>query len=395
MFYADGIHDDTQEIQQLLDSGLSVVELPATEHCYLISKTLKIHSGQTFKLGRTTRIKLMDQSNCMMMTNAEVGEAHDIALEGGIWDFNNLNQLPNPWLGDHKPTPWHSDGKADTVVKFTDGYLGNIMRFEGVQRLTIKDCVMKDPVTYCIQLGDVWYFTVENIQFDMNYGNPQPINMDGVHIDGGCRFGLIRNIQGTCYDDVVALNANDNHDGPIEDIQVDGVFAEHALRGVRLLSTKSPVRNISIQNIFGTYYQNGIIIGYFYPFSGIRGIFENITLRNIYPSNAPRLPVYRKKPQYSFAMLHIDGEVDINALQVDGMRRREECGNIEMIYVGKESKIHTLSLEHISQENLTGEHFPMIRNEGHIDKLYMQDIDSGTEEKFYNSGTITSTFCTE
>ena len=34
--------------------------------------------------------------------------------------------------------------------------------------------------------------------------------------------------------------ADDGFDGPIQDIQIDGVFGCHSLRGVRLLSTKSP-----------------------------------------------------------------------------------------------------------------------------------------------------------
>lgn len=45
--YGDGIHDDYPAIQEMLDSGTSEVTLPAPEKNYLISKTLKIHGGQS------------------------------------------------------------------------------------------------------------------------------------------------------------------------------------------------------------------------------------------------------------------------------------------------------------------------------------------------------------
>ena len=77
--------------------------------------------------------------------------------------------------------------------------------------------------------------------------------MDGIHLDSGCRYGSIRNVRGTCYDDIVALNANDCYDGPIQDIEIDGVFGANSLRGVRLLSTSSLVSGISISNIYGTF----------------------------------------------------------------------------------------------------------------------------------------------
>ena len=50
-----------------------------------------------------------------------------------------------------------------------------------------------------VEMAYMTYFTVENIRFDFNYGNPVPVNMDGVHVDGGCHFGYIHNITGSLY----------------------------------------------------------------------------------------------------------------------------------------------------------------------------------------------------
>ena len=80
--YGDGIHDDTMAIQEMLDTKNSVVELPVPEKHYCISNTLEIYSNQTLKLGETTTIKLMPNSNCFMLKNAE-HDAHDIAIVGG------------------------------------------------------------------------------------------------------------------------------------------------------------------------------------------------------------------------------------------------------------------------------------------------------------------------
>jgi len=65
------------------------------EKHYCIGTTLKIHSKQTLELGETTIIKLLPHSDCFMLTNAE-NPAYDISVKGGIWDYDNVNQKPNP-----------------------------------------------------------------------------------------------------------------------------------------------------------------------------------------------------------------------------------------------------------------------------------------------------------
>jgi len=45
----DGVHDDTPGIQTLLDAGSSAVYLPPPSKHYLISRTLRIHSGQALQ----------------------------------------------------------------------------------------------------------------------------------------------------------------------------------------------------------------------------------------------------------------------------------------------------------------------------------------------------------
>ena len=69
--FGDGIHDDQPAIQEMLDSRASCIYLPPPEKCYIISKTLRIHSNQELRLDRYTRVCLADNSNCSMIENAE------------------------------------------------------------------------------------------------------------------------------------------------------------------------------------------------------------------------------------------------------------------------------------------------------------------------------------
>lgn len=389
--YGDGIHDDTLAIQKMLDSRVSVVELPVPKKYYSISDSLKIHSNQTLKLGETTIVKLMANSNCHMLKNAEE-DAHDIAVVGGIWDYNNKKQAPNPIRsGEYrKHGETHLDAKPDTIVKYTDAYHGTVMHFYKVTRLTVRDLTIKDPITYCVEMGYIKYFTVENINFDQNLGNPTAENMDGIHIDGGCQYGSIRNVQGTCYDDIVALNADDGCDGPISDILIDGVFGNDSLRGVRLLSTKSPVSNISISNVFGTFYQNCIGLTYFYPRTGLRGKMSHICIRNIYGKNAPRIPEYNKgdNSNFPFSFIWIDGDLDIDSVSIDNLYRQEDVSNVQTLKVCKNAYIKNLSLSNVLHQNLTDKPITMFINEGVIDKLYLHNVDSGKDNFIENNGVI-------
>jgi polygalacturonase len=402
--YGDGINDDTEAIQSLLDRGLSEVALPVPKKEYLISRSLIIHSNQTLRLPQTATIKLMKQSNCLMLKNHGEND-HDIAVIGGIWDFNNREQRANPIIDFTIPGKDHHDGisvkenpdcsvdthfRENVVMRYTDEYLGVVMRFSHIKRFVIRDLTIKNPITFCVQIGYVTHFTIENIQFDQNWGNPYAVNMDGIHVDGGCRFGFIHNIQGTCYDDIVALNANDFYDGPIEDIQIDSVFGKDSLRGVRLLSIKSPIHRISISNLFGTFYQNAIALTYFYPRFGTRGNMDQITIRNIYAENAPRIPVYKRggNDDFVYSLVWIDSDLDIGDLHIHNLYRREKIAKIETLVVRENTKIDTLSLSHVSQINETGSPITMFRNEGEIKKLFLYDIQPNGDYLLDNKGII-------
>lgn len=285
--HGDGINDDTQAIQNLLDSGVCEVVLPVPEKEYVISKTLKIHEGQTLRLPRFAKIRLAADSNCCMLEDDDFSTwKENVCIDGGIWDMNNGQQEPNPY---HFPG---KDGKTFYTrmgtnfpfagfTQFPDTYTGFAMRFCRVKRLILKNLTFKNPVTYGVQLGYVEDFTISDILFDYTQGAPKLWNMDGIHVEGNCKNGVITNLKGACHDDLVAITADDGLYGPIENIVVDGIFAEHSHSAVRLLSHGVPVKNITIRNVFGSYYVYCIGLTKYHGGEEERGIMENITIENV------------------------------------------------------------------------------------------------------------------
>ena len=237
----DGVADDTAAIQALLDSRRALVRLPAPSKHYLISKPLRIYSNQTLQLDRFAVIRLKDGSDCLMITNDDHERGNEnVALVGGVWDMHNEGQSlceyqkTRIWKGTYDPA----------------SYLGVLMRFNRVKRLTLRGLTLKDPVTFSTQLGNLTEFTIEDITFDHNL---KRTNMDGIHIHGNSRHGRITNLKGATNDDLIALNADDGgiyemSRGPIEDVAVDGIWATDGYTAVRLLSAGSPIRRVRLAN---------------------------------------------------------------------------------------------------------------------------------------------------
>ena len=387
MIYGDGIHDDTLGIQELLDSGACEVSLPAPKKFYLISKPLELPSNFRLVLPRFAEIRLAKGSNCLMLKNKttkredhvpRVGlweqlrsyspdhPCENIEVRGGIWNFNNLEQLPNPIQ----------------TKNFGDGdYCGFGFLFYNVKGLVISSLTLKDPVNFAATLDTVSYFTVEDIIFDFNYGNPLACNMDGIHIDGNCHFGHIRNLKGACYDDLVALNADEGTNGPISHIDINGIYAEDCHSALRMLTVQNKVSHVHVSNVHGTYFQ--YCIGLTKYFKGeTKGEYDSITLDNIYASKAKRLPVYNKKPtSYVYPLIYIEEDTRIKNIKISDLHRREELIPIPTVFIGEESRIDSLILENITTENLTEDpQMPVLDNRGKVGRLYASNIRADGKE---------------
>ncbi len=283
MLFKDGIHDDTAEVQALLDKRGYIFLDGGT---YLITKPLIIHDNTHLQLAPNAMMLLGDNANCAIIENEALNEKGarynlNIRIEGGIWNGNNENQVRR------------SNESRFRLTRYEDDYYyGIFMRFVGVKDFFIGNLTVKDPESYAMLICAAENFTVENINLDYNLLR---INMDGIHIQGPSKFGYIRNIKGTTGDDLVALNCDDTYAceitrGNIENILIDGLFSENGYTAVRLLSSGSMMKNISVRNIYGTYRFYGVSFTHHKIHPGEPIWFENISLQNIFaakPVNDP------------------------------------------------------------------------------------------------------------
>lgn len=390
--YGDGVHDDYPAIQEMLDSGAGLVYLPPAQACYRISKTLKIHSNQEFRLDRYTRIKLLENSNCSMMENADPEHWDtNICISGGIWDMNHSQQRPNPL---HYPDPATGLTVGQSKEKnhydpekrlFHNIYYGHCFRFNSIRQFTFRGLTIENPVVFGAQLAYVENFTVEDIFFDYYEGSPKLWNLDGVHCEGGCKNGVIRNLKGTCHDDMVALCADDDVHGPIENITVDGIYAENTHSAVRLLTYKSVVKNIHITNVYGTFYVYGINFSKYWGTPEDRGIYQDIVVDNVYASVCKGTV---DVPGNYEPLIVVKEELNVSNLVINNVYRRESVCATPTIQIGGRTRVENLSISNCGQVNATQAPFPFLRNFGEIGSLTLSNVACGGDKRLVNEGNI-------
>jgi len=393
--YGDGIHDDTAAIQAMLDSRKRQVCLPEPEKHYLISKTLKLHSDQELILPRLAEVRLARWSNCPMLANDDFEDGNSrIVLRGGIWNFDNLQQAPNPQMQiAHEGDPVHRDAVKRMVVSpdypadpvdgtihgwedrpyHHDRYFGNLFQFIKVDGFEMSGLTLKNPVSYGAKFARLSNFTMRDIVFDYNEGNPSPNNMDGLHFDGCCHNGFIQNLKGNCYDDLLAFNGEDGIVesacfGPIDNIAVDGIYADRCHSAVRFLSCGSRVSNITVRNVFGNFYRYAFGFTHFFPERPARGIFDNIVLENLFIGKALALPSdWNRCPDWG--LIWCEGCGDLGSLRVKGFHRVESKTPTPSIEIEENFRVDQLTLEECSIENHTASAIRFLQNAGKIGEL--------------------------
>ena len=396
--YGDGIHDDTIAIQEMIDNAGCELTLPSPQAYYLISAPLEIPSNFKLRLPRFAEVRLAKDSNCVMLRNKMVADRKErtlelygaeiaarsemlvydyineyspdapccnIEVEGGIWNLNNLEQSPNPiWarLKHLKCEPY--------------SYSGFIFLFYNVKNLRISSLTLKDTSTFAMVLDKISYYTVNDITFDFNYGNPFAACMDGIHICGNCHFGEITNLKGACYDDLVAINGDEGSSGPITNLKVSGIYAEDCHSAVRFLSFKSPMERIHISDIYGTFYQDCIGFSKYYLKSPYPGLYDAIPIDHVYASKAKLLPVYNKSAnQPPYPLIQVQSGVKVKSLKISDMYRQEHEIPVETIHICEGAEVDSLIMENISTENHTQEKdMPTLVNRGAIKRLEAKSI---------------------
>ena len=381
----DGVADDTAAIQARLDAGLSCVYLPPPKAHYVISKSLVIGSDQELRLDRATRILLAPKSDCPMVKNRnwEKGDVR-IALTGGVWDFDNLRQTMNicavytdeEWLLDKYLTPEqkaYQKAHWPPSRKFgRDRYRGNAFYFENVKELKASGLTIRNPCTYGFQMCKCSYFTVEDVALDYTTWNPQPANLDGIHLDGGCHHGRIANIRGTAYDDMVALNANDGFCAAVEDditdVDIDGIYAEYCHSGVRLLSTGAKVKRINIRNIHGNFYRYAVGFTHFFPNRKAPGVMDAITVSDCHVGKCEQPKCLW--PLGEMPLFFFDAPMEIGQVRFSNVTREERCAPaIPTFSIAKGCRIERLVIEDCRAVNAAQGELKDFVNDGEVREL--------------------------
>jgi polygalacturonase len=243
----DGLVDDTAAIQKALGGGKRTVVIPAGT--YRISAALKVDSGTTIHADKNAVIRLGDHAGngvgVFLLTNRDFAAGdEDITVDGGIWDGNN----------EHNARGF----KAQIPC-----YTGVALNFINVRHLTLRNLTVRNPDAYAIRACHLTNFLLENIGFDFSVTRE---NQDGVHLNGFCAHGVIRNLRAlspyATNDDMVALNADDGagtdfapqqgmESGPIRDIVVEHLRGESTFTFVRLLSYRSAIENVTVNDVSG------------------------------------------------------------------------------------------------------------------------------------------------
>lgn len=328
MLYADGIHDDTLALQAMLDNcGVVTVERPGT---YLISRTLIIHSNTRFILAPGVRLLAAPLSKCALIENehfAGGGRDENIEIIGGIWDGNCDEMGLDPYYeSEHR-----LDDPFDPKL-----FKGKLIRFARVDRIVLMRMTVRNPVSYGVQIADVYGFVVRDLFFDYNWHFG---TMDGVHINGPAYDGVIENLCGTTNDDLVSLTTYDEPHaevtlGPIENVYIHNLTARNGYSGVRILSGENyPLRAVRIDGLYGTYRHHAVVISNHNGRPG-KCWFEDLVIENVYAckSDTPLGPD-----------CHLRWETNADANPFFYFGRDAVCGNVTLRNIHRHQEKSTLS----------------------------------------------------
>lgn len=281
MLYGDGIHDDTEALQCLLDQrGIVTVDKPGT---YLVSRTLILHSDTRFVLSPGARLLAAPYSKCALIENehfAGGGRDRSVEMIGGIWDGNC----------DHMGL----DGVYEAKHRLDDPYnpalfKGKLIRFAHIDNIVLEKLTVRDPVSYGIQIADTVGFVVRDICFDYNWHFG---TTDGVHINGPACSGVIENLTGTTNDDMVSLTTIDEPHaevtvGEIANVYIHNVCAYNGYSGIRLLSAGDfAIRCVHISGVYGDYRHNAVLVSHHYTRPNTNIWFDDIVIEHVHASKS-------------------------------------------------------------------------------------------------------------
>ena len=375
MLYGDGIHDDTIELQKLLDQcGIVTVDRPGT---YLVSKTLIIHSNTRLVVSPGVKFLAAPMSRCALIENEhfELGQGRDCNIEifGGIWDGNcDAMGLDAVYEAKHRLDDPYS----------TKLFKGKLMRFAHVDGIVLEKMTVKDPISYGIQIGDVRGFITRDIYFDYNWHFG---TTDGVHINGPAYDGVIENLYGTTNDDMVSLTPVDEPHaevttGEIINVKIQNIRARNGYSGIRLLAAGDyDVRCIHINGVYGDYRHNAVLLSNHQTRPGATGWFDDIVIEHVHASKSGTplseecFCFWEENVIETLPIIWFMGNADMGRVTLRDISRHETTDTkAALVQFDAGAKIERLYVENIAQTTAPGVDAPMWKNEADIKELIMK-----------------------
>ncbi len=376
MFYGDGVHDDTEALQELLDEcGIVMLPKPGT---YLVSRTLIIHSNTRFFLSPGAHILAAPYSKCALIENehfAGGGRDENIEIVGGIWDGNCDNMGLN---GEYEAL--HRLDHPYTPERFR----GKLTRFAHIDNIILEKMTIKNPVSYGIQIAAANGFVVRDIHFDYNWHFG---TADGVHINGPAKNGVIENLHGTTNDDMVGVTTIDEVHaeitrGHIENLYIHNITAHNGYSGVRLLSAGDCfMRRIVVDGVYGDYRHNAVLVSQHNMTPDKKTWFDDITIQHVHASKslAP-LPndcfTYWEGECPHAPIIWFEGGVHVGSAVIRDVKRHEKSTaySTHLIRLDKGSTCDRLIIENVYQTNADGVDAPVFLNEATIGEYIERDV---------------------
>jgi hypothetical protein len=216
-----------------------------------VRKVVRGLTGQTYKVGSlltiTSKVTL-DMTGCAVEYTAAAGNVlQNAAVAATATRDTDIGVIGGNW------TRGANSGPTALDLHF--------FRFRRVDRLVVKPARMVSTGgnKFAVNIGDVTRFRIEDIDF--------AVTSDGVHVNGLCSNGVIRNITGTTGDDTVAFTGNDypgynDTIGDISDVLVENINTTSTTAVLKILAgSGAVVSKITVRRIAGTTSNVSVWIG--------------------------------------------------------------------------------------------------------------------------------------
>lgn len=141
--------------------------------------------------------------------------------------------------------------------------------------------------SYNIMLSNCGFWTVDRCHLSniLPTETVQPLNGDGVHVDGPSNDGRISNCYFRTTDDAIALNAPEGYGGTITRIAVSNCVSKDSLTMMRLYSNSAAagvngpvyVDEVSVSNYTGSV----SVVGFIFGVEGARSLVLTDAVRNV------------------------------------------------------------------------------------------------------------------